>query len=697
MSFRLPSLLVLALALHAESAPPVILVDGWYPNCAKAPRISTSTFGQLEAKLFQMGISSQYFRPCSVPAQPGFNRATIEELGQALGALIEQTIQQTGAPQVDVIAFSLGSPIVRAYLSGKQNAPGVFKPPENHKIRKAVFLGGLFFGVGNGHVPVPDPQDDALNTGTQFQWDLNTWNQGGGDLRGIDAIAVAGSGAPTPVAGGGVRPLGSLMSDGDGVASLSTSSLSFAYPVERTRIIKACHVSEVCMPTVSYVDSDSHPTWLIVKSFLAGTDEWKAVGSSPDRNEVQSANGGIFVAVKDAADNLIDATRVSLGGVVLDQDFKSGPGLFYFDQVAKGDYILQATAGIPVPDVSFSPIPGTYSMVTMKPGPLISAVIPSGSATRQPVIPAGSAIEIHGARLTTGGTTAAAPPYPDSLGGTQVMVNNQPIPLKSVSAAQISAQLPPTVTGFVRLKVITSEGAHGFNMFLEGVSARPRIAQSGVVNAASFVYGAVAPGEFVTIAGTNLGPANPVAAAGYEKGLGGTKVKFNGIEAFLTYSSATQVNALVPYAVSGKADVTVEHNGGTSDLFPLSVVDSAPGIFTQSYGPGQAWALNDDGTFNSPGNKVGRGGWIVFWATGQGLVNPNGQDGEIFATPKNVNLPVKVAIDGIEAPLIYAVLIYTGEVQIAARVPTSSRTGDVPLLLNIGGASSRSDMTISVK
>src|SRR5512142_1165265 len=101
-----------SLALRAASPPPVILVDGWYPKCATAPRISMPTFGQLEAKLNAMGVTTQYFRPCSVPAQPGFVRATIEELGQALGALIETTTQQTGAPQVDVIAFSMGSPTV---------------------------------------------------------------------------------------------------------------------------------------------------------------------------------------------------------------------------------------------------------------------------------------------------------------------------------------------------------------------------------------------------------------------------------------------------------------------------------------------------------------------------------------------------------------------------------------------------------
>jgi uncharacterized protein (TIGR03437 family) len=451
------------------------------------------------------------------------------------------------------------------------------------------------------------------------------------------------------------------------------------------------------MPTLSYIDSDSHATWLIVRSFLTGTDEWKTIGYSPDKNAIQTANGGIFVGVKDASDNLIPAVRVLLGGRVLDQDTKSGPGLFYADRVARGEYVLQATAGIPVPDILFSPAPGTYSMVTMKPGPLISSVVSPDSGKRQPVLPAGGAIEIRGSRLSTVGAVAAAAPFPDSLGGTQVTLDNQPIPLRSVSDNQISAQLPPGVKGFVRLKVITSEGSHGFNMFLEQTGARPQIAQSGVMNAASFVAGPVAPGEFVTITGTNLGPANSVTAVGSQKGLGGTKVSFNGIEAFLTYSSATQLNALVPYGVTGKADMTVQYQGAISDLFALGVVDAAPGIFTQSYGPGQAWALNDDGTFNSAGNKVSRGGWIVFWATGQGVVNPDGQDGELLTTPKSVNLPVKVFIDGIEAPLIYAVLIYTGEVQIAARVPAGSRTGDVPLLLNIGGASSRGDVVLSVK
>jgi uncharacterized protein (TIGR03437 family) len=37
---------------------------------------------------------------------------------------------------------------------------------------------------------------------------------------------------------------------------------------------------------------------------------------------------------------------------------------------------------------------------------------------------------------------------------------------------------------------------------------------------------------------------------GSQKGLGETRVTFKGIEAFLTFTSATQVNALVPYGVN---------------------------------------------------------------------------------------------------------------------------------------------------
>jgi uncharacterized protein (TIGR03437 family) len=220
---------------------------------------------------------------------------------------------------------------------------------------------------------------------------------------------------------------------------------------------------------------------------------------------------------------------------------------------------------------------------------------------------------------------------------------------------------------------------------------------TGVTNAASSQSGPVATGEFVSIYGNSLGPATYQIATGSEKGLGGTRVTFNGIEAFLTFTSATQVNALVPYGITGKADAVVSYNGKTSDAFPLALTDASPGIFTRAYGGGQAWAVNNDGTFNTSANPVARGGWVSFWATGQGQVTPAGVDGELISGYKNLVLPVKVTIGGQDAQILGAVLIYTGEIQVNAMVPNGSPTGDVPLVLTIGTTSSRKDVTIAVK
>jgi len=220
---------------------------------------------------------------------------------------------------------------------------------------------------------------------------------------------------------------------------------------------------------------------------------------------------------------------------------------------------------------------------------------------------------------------------------------------------------------------------------------------TAVANAASSLTGAVAPGEFVSIYGSSLGPAKYAVAVGSQKGLSHAKVIFNGIEAFLTLASATQINALVPYGVGNKADVVVQYNGLTSDVFPLAVTDAAPGIFTQQYGPGQIWAVNTDGTFNTANNPVARGGYVSVWATGQGLVTPAGVDGEILSAIKNIQLPVKATVGGLDAQ-VAAVLIYTGEIQANVVIPAGAPTGSaVPLILTIGTANSRKDATIAVK
>jgi uncharacterized protein (TIGR03437 family) len=56
-----------------------------------------------------------------------------------------------------------------------------------------------------------------------------------------------------------------------------------------------------------------------------------------------------------------------------------------------------------------------------------------------------------------------------------------------------------------------------------------------------------------------------------------------------------------------------------------------------------------------------------------------------------------VAIGGQNAEVLGAVLIYTGEIQVNAVIPPGSATGDVPLVLTIGTAGGRKDVTVAVR
>jgi uncharacterized protein (TIGR03437 family) len=107
--------------------------------------------------------------------------------------------------------------------------------------------------------------------------------------------------------------------------------------------------------------------------------------------------------------------------------------------------------------------------------------------------------------------------------------------------------------------------------------------------------------------------------------------------------------------------------------------------------------VNNDYTFNSSKNAVARGGWVEFWATGQGLVEPAGQDGEPISGWKNLKLPVKVTIGGVDAKVLWSGLIYTGEIQVNVEVPSNAPTGDAELILTVGTASSRKGVTVAVK
>jgi uncharacterized protein (TIGR03437 family) len=229
-----------------------------------------------------------------------------------------------------------------------------------------------------------------------------------------------------------------------------------------------------------------------------------------------------------------------------------------------------------------------------------------------------------------------------------------------------------------------------------------------VVNSASNLSGAVAPGELVVIYGSGLGPpaaAGPQVNAGHlSNNVAGTQVLFNGTAAPLVYTRADQVAAIVPIAVADQQSVSVQvkYNGQSTPAFSTTVVDTAPGLFTlDQTGQGQGAVLNQDNTINSAANPAVRGSIVVLWATGQGQSDPDWQEDLLASSP--LPLPknkVNVNIGGHWAQIFYAGAApgLAAVIQITARVPYGIQPGaKVPVFTRIGTALSQSGVTMAVQ
>lgn len=237
---------------------------------------------------------------------------------------------------------------------------------------------------------------------------------------------------------------------------------------------------------------------------------------------------------------------------------------------------------------------------------------------------------------------------------------------------------------------------------------------SAVVNSASYASGPIAPGELVTIGGSGLGPTTALGLALDSSGkvattLGGVQVFFNSTPAPLIYVSPTQINAVVPYEVTGQLNVlvSVRYQARTSVTFPLTTTFSAPGLFTlNASGTGPGAIVNQDGTINRPSSPARKGAVVTLYLTGEGQTAPAGITGNVTTaisgpqpTPRPI-LPVSVFIGGQQAPLSFigeAPGIVAGVLQVNALIPTDAASGDLPVEVTVGANKSQSGVTVSLQ
>ena len=175
-----------------------------------------------------------------------------------------------------------------------------------------------------------------------------------------------------------------------------------------------------------------------------------------------------------------------------------------------------------------------------------------------------------------------------------------------------------------------------------------------------------------------------------------TQVFFDDNPAPLLYASLGQLNAVVPFGVTGRdhTGVVITNSGQASLSLDLAVTDSAPALFTMdSTGQGHAAVLNQDGSLNGDLNPAGRGSTIVLYATGGGETSPAGIDGLLATVPlSTLVLPISARIDGKSADVLYAggaPGFVAGVIQVNVRVPDDIAPGAVPILLQVGSALSQ--------
>jgi uncharacterized protein (TIGR03437 family) len=229
---------------------------------------------------------------------------------------------------------------------------------------------------------------------------------------------------------------------------------------------------------------------------------------------------------------------------------------------------------------------------------------------------------------------------------------------------------------------------------------------TGVVNAASYASGSLAPGEMVAIFGENMGPQHLVTGsfANYN-GTGilyGTSVTFNGIPAPLLYTSSGTAAAIVPYALAGSstAQMQVSYNGQQAAAQNFKVAAAAPGVFAaDSSGKGPGAILNSDYTLNSPTNPAAAGSWVIIYATGGGQTNPPSTDGAVTTAAMPLASDTSVTVAGQPGQVLYAGNAggeVAGVTQINLQLPAGV-TGTVPIVVTIGGASSSAAVTVSIQ
>ena len=494
------------------SRPPVVLLNGWENGITGGCPIANSsavTFGNL----------AQYLVSDSVPVVYLFDNCledpnqTVEQLGNDLGDFLNSIQYDNGTqvPQIDLVAFSMGGLIARAYLAGLQ-PNGTLAPPFPTLVHKMVMIAtpnfGSFLAQDYYNTILQGSQSAELLPGSALLWNLATWNQHADDLRGVPAVAVIGNaGVFMPDLTSGI----SLANASDGVVSTISASMGFVYgQTVSARIVPYCHVDPSAFTNTTFgampcnaagianVTSTGHLTGQIVRSYLSGTSSWSSIGSSPANDAYLSTDGGLYFALLNSPGAYVqDLSAVEWGTVPMTAG--GDISTIYFQDFVRGTGTLQASSASQgsVNCGSFSAPVGFFATARCKENTTVLSVTPLMTSSPR-VVTAGGNITINGASFssTCNGCKVVATPAGSNTGTT--------LQVSSWTNTAITAALPASMTGLLTITVNAVPGTD--SIAVVAAAANPStIAAAPASLQFSSTGGAAPPAQSIQITNSGSG------------------------------------------------------------------------------------------------------------------------------------------------------------------------------------------------
>lgn len=552
--------------MPVTTLPPVVFINGY--QFAGCPATFEGTFGIADQVLQSNGEVTLFFSTCSLPSS-----ATIEDLAAAFASFLESLQYTNGQPveTVDVVAHSMGGLVLRSYLSGKQDALGVFQPPAATHVRKAVLLASPNFGTPIASILGVSTQVDEMASGSNFLFGLGTWNQGTDDLRGVDAVAEAGNAG----SGGTGEPAGF----DDGVVPLTSASLEFYLP-GRTRVVPYCHIGGGGIVTlfnlcpadatgIAKIDSPMHDSAQIIVSFLNGTNDWQSVGTAAADDPFLSVDGGLIVAAHAADDSslTINSAMAATQSLAI-----SSEGLAFTHLLPAGSITLNVTSASVNVNASVTlPAGGTEPFI-VKPGPSIVRVFPAAAANYPLELAPRMIVAIYGTQMTSATVTA---------GGS-------PLTLFYTSTTQINALLPDNASGLMPITVQNGEGQNTVNIYVgtaapaiftqdssgHGPASALKAGDQSLVTADNPLHA----GDTLELYATGLGVTTPMN--GFDYAVQQPTVTVGGVACPVTFAGAApnymgldQINCTIPAGIASSvsAPVVIASGARTSNTATLAI------------------------------------------------------------------------------------------------------------------------------